>query len=111
MPPAAPHLFHPPAGGRHGARGHSGPGRACLHRVDADLPASEQRLVGRGVPAGGGGHRGPGGDAMTATLAGPEVEALTDAYRDCLVAAGMFAGHPVTSVARSFFARTGPDGW
>ena len=48
---------------------------------------------------------------MTATLAGPEVEALTDAYRDCLVAAGMFAGHPVTSVARSFFARTGPDGW
>ena len=48
---------------------------------------------------------------MTAKLSGPEVEALVDAYRDCLITAGMFAANPVTSVARSFFARIGPDGW
>ncbi len=28
-----------------------------------------------------------------------------------LVAAGMFAGHPVTSVARTFLTRAGVDGW
>jgi hypothetical protein len=48
---------------------------------------------------------------MTSKLSGPEVEALVDAYRDCLITAGMFAANPVTSVARSFFARIGPDGW
>ncbi|MGH8874087.1 MAG: tyrosine-type recombinase/integrase [Acidimicrobiia bacterium] len=39
------------------------------------------------------------------------VEALIDAYRDSLIAAGMFAGHPVISVARSFLARIGLEGW
>jgi len=39
------------------------------------------------------------------------VEELVAAYRAGLQAAGMFAGHPVTSVARSFFARVGADGW
>ena len=38
----------------------------------------------------------------------PAVEDLVDAYRNDLQAAGMFAGHPVTSVARMFFARVGP---
>lgn len=38
-------------------------------------------------------------------------EELVDAYRADLVAAGMFAGHPVTSVARTFFAQVGTDGW
>jgi hypothetical protein len=41
----------------------------------------------------------------------PAVEDLVDAYRADLVAAGMFAGHPVTSVARMFFTRVGPEGW
>ena len=41
----------------------------------------------------------------------PGVEDLVDAYRADLVAAGMFAGHPVTSVARMFFARVGAAGW
>jgi len=41
----------------------------------------------------------------------PEVEELVDAYRANLIAAGMFAGHPVTSVARMLFARVGVDGW
>jgi integrase len=40
-----------------------------------------------------------------------DVEELVAAYRADLVAAGMFAGHPVTSVARMFFARVGPEGW
>ena len=40
-----------------------------------------------------------------------DVEQLVAAYRADLVAAGMFAGHPVTSVARTFFARLGVDGW
>lgn len=48
---------------------------------------------------------------MSAKRGGPGVEALVDAYRDSLVAAGMFAANPVTSVARAFFARIGPDGW
>ena len=39
------------------------------------------------------------------------MEELVAAYRAGLQAAGMFAGHPVTSVARSFFARVGADGW
>jgi len=41
----------------------------------------------------------------------PEVEELVDAYRADLVAARMFSDNPVTSVARSFFARVGPEGW
>jgi hypothetical protein len=41
----------------------------------------------------------------------PEVEDLVDAYRSDLVDAGMFAGHPVTSVARMFFTRVGTEGW
>lgn len=41
----------------------------------------------------------------------PDVEALVAAYRTDLVAAGMFAGHPVTSVARTFFTRVGVEGW
>jgi hypothetical protein len=36
-----------------------------------------------------------------------DVEDLVTAYRADLVAAGMFAGHPVTSVARTFFDRVG----
>jgi len=39
------------------------------------------------------------------------VEELVAAYRADLHAAGMFAGHPVTSVARSFFTRVGVHGW
>ena len=41
----------------------------------------------------------------------PEVEELVAAYRGDLQAAGMFAGHPVTSPARSFLTRIGIDGW
>ena len=41
----------------------------------------------------------------------PGVEDLVGAYRADLVAAGMFAGHPVTSVARMFFTRVGAAGW
>ena len=41
----------------------------------------------------------------------PGIEDLVDAYRADLVAAGMFAGHPVTSVARMFLTRTGAAGW
>jgi hypothetical protein len=41
----------------------------------------------------------------------PDVEDLVAAYRADLLAAGMFAGHPVTSVARTFFTRVGADGW
>ena len=41
----------------------------------------------------------------------PDVEELVEAYRADLVAAGMFAGHPVTSVARTFFTRLGVAGW
>ena len=39
------------------------------------------------------------------------MEELVAAYRAGLQAAGMFAGHPVTSVARSFFTRVGVHGW
>jgi len=41
----------------------------------------------------------------------PEIEVLVVAYRDDLLAAGMFAEHPVTSVARTFFTRVGVEGW
>jgi hypothetical protein len=41
----------------------------------------------------------------------PGIEDLVDAYRADLTEAGMFAGHPVTSVARMFFTRTGAEGW
>jgi integrase len=41
----------------------------------------------------------------------PEIEALVDAYRNDLLAAGMFAENPVTSVARTFFTRVGVEGW
>jgi hypothetical protein len=41
----------------------------------------------------------------------PGIEDLVDAYRADLQAAGMFAGHPVTSVARMFFTRVGAEGW
>jgi len=41
----------------------------------------------------------------------PEVEDLVDAYRADLVDDGMYAGHPVTSVARMFFTRLGAEGW
>ena len=40
-----------------------------------------------------------------------DVEELVAAYRADLAAAGMFAAHPVTSVARTFFTRVGVDGW
>ena len=49
LSPAAPHLSDPAAGGRDGAGGGPGPGRAPLDRVDPHLPASGQRLAGRGV--------------------------------------------------------------
>jgi integrase len=39
------------------------------------------------------------------------VEELVAAYRADLAAAGMFAAHPVTSVARTFLTRVGVDGW
>jgi integrase len=40
-----------------------------------------------------------------------DVEDLVGAYRADLVAAGMYAGHPVTSVARTFLVRVGVKGW
>jgi integrase len=40
-----------------------------------------------------------------------DVEALVDAYRGDLVAAGLFAQKPVTSTARTFFLETGVEGW
>ena len=40
-----------------------------------------------------------------------DVEDLVAAYRGDLAAAGMFAGHPVTSVARTFLTRAGVQGW
>lgn len=41
----------------------------------------------------------------------PDVERLVGAYRADLIAAGMFAEHPVTSPARSFLTRVGVEGW
>ena len=40
-----------------------------------------------------------------------EIEELVAAYRADLAAAGMFAGHPTTSYARSFLSRLGVEGW
>jgi site-specific recombinase XerD len=40
-----------------------------------------------------------------------DVETLVAAYRADLLAAGMFADNPVTSVARAFLTRIGVDGW
>ena len=40
-----------------------------------------------------------------------DVEELVAAYRADLAAAGMFAAHPVTSVARTFLTRVGVEGW
>jgi len=48
---------------------------------------------------------------MSPRVGNPGVEALVDVYRESLVAAGLFSANPVTSVARSFFARIGSDGW
>jgi integrase len=48
---------------------------------------------------------------MSGSQRDPGVEELVAAYRAGLQAAGMFAGHPVTSVARSFFTRVGVHGW
>ena len=42
---------------------------------------------------------------------GRDVEDVVGAYRADLLGAGMFAGHPVISVARMFFTRVGADGW
>lgn len=41
----------------------------------------------------------------------PDIESRLAAYRADLVATGMYAGHPVTSVARTFLARLGVEGW
>jgi hypothetical protein len=41
----------------------------------------------------------------------PHVEELVAAYRTDLKAAGMFAENEVTSPARSFLLRVGPDGF
>ncbi|MGH2376041.1 MAG: hypothetical protein ACRDIC_21550, partial [bacterium] len=48
---------------------------------------------------------------MSAGVADADIKAMVAAYRESLVAAGMYAGHPVTSVARTFFARVGAAGW
>src|SRR5215471_2545513 len=48
---------------------------------------------------------------MSGSPRNPGVEELVAAYRADLQAAGMFAEHPVTSVARSFFTRVGVHGW
>jgi integrase/recombinase XerD len=48
---------------------------------------------------------------VSATPGRPGVEELVGAYRAALVAAGMYAGHPVTSVARTWLTRVGLDGW
>ena len=50
---------------------------------------------------------------MTATASRQrqQVEELVGAYHAALVAAGMYAGHPVTSAARTWLARVGVDGW
>jgi len=41
----------------------------------------------------------------------PEIEEQVEAYRAALTAAGMYAGHPVISVARTWLTRVGVDGW
>ena len=68
------------------------------------------------VPAGGGRDRRPGrpddrgGGRVSRSPRQPEVEELVAAYRADLLAAGMFAEHPVTSPARSFLTRVGRRG-
>ena len=57
---AAAHLPDPVAGGRDGARGGPGPGRARLDRVDPDLSAPGRRLARLAVPQGRRGHRRAG---------------------------------------------------
>ena len=55
--------------------------------------------------------RSPGRGGIVGRLArDPQVEALVAAYRADLQAAGMFAENEVTSPARSFLLRVGPDG-
>jgi hypothetical protein len=53
--------------------------------------------------------RCPNDDALSACSA--EVEAQVEAHRAALMAAGMYAGHPVGSVARAWLKRVGVDGW
>src|SRR5260370_14921084 len=49
---------------------------------------------------------------MTAISArSAEIEAQVEAYRAALLAAGMYAGHPMGSVARAWLKRVGVDGW
>src|SRR5438477_11940310 len=49
---------------------------------------------------------------MTARSArSAEIETQVEAYRAALVAAGMYAEHPVGSVARAWLKRVGVDGW
>src|SRR6266508_3400603 len=49
---------------------------------------------------------------MTALSArSAEVEAQVEAYRAALLAAGMYADHPVGSVARAWLKRVGVAGW
>ena len=48
---------------------------------------------------------------MTRARRRPEIEELVAAYHADLLAAGMFADHPVTSPARSFLTRVGVSGW
>lgn len=40
-----------------------------------------------------------------------EVETLVGAYQADLAAAGMFAGHPATSYARSVLSSVGAEAW
>ena len=85
------------------------------------IPASGQGLVGEGVSARGRGDRGAVQRARRghrrdravsrSRARRPEIEALVDAYRNDLLAAGMFAENPVTSVACTFFTRVGVEGW
>lgn len=49
--------------------------------------------------------------SLSAAAQSPEVEDLVGAYQADLAAAGMFAGHPTTSYARSFLSRVGVEGW
>ena len=49
--------------------------------------------------------------SVASTVMSEPTEDLVLAYENSMRAAGMFAGRPTISVARSFFARVGPDGW
>ena len=48
---------------------------------------------------------------MKAFARTPELDAAVEAYTDSLAAAGMSAGYPNDSVARSFFVNIGVTGW